>query len=140
MPPPQRRRPSTLASASDAGKGSAVATTWDLYAVVAPLLWFTASVALAGNNTGALLPPSSIPMAQMISRLKHENFVEILGYCVERNMRPLAYEFATIGSLHDVLHGSYGRVYFAILDNEKHVSVKKLDTSEDGSNDIQIEA
>ena len=36
--------------------------------------------------------------------------------------------------------GSYGRVYFAILDNEKHVSVKKLDASEDGSNDIQIEA
>lgn len=41
----------------------------------------------------------------MVSRLKHENFVEILGYCVEGNMRLLGYEFATMGSLHDVLHG-----------------------------------
>lgn len=41
----------------------------------------------------------------MVSRLKHENFVELLGYCVEGNIRVLAYEFATMGSLHDVLHG-----------------------------------
>ncbi|KAG6499564.1 hypothetical protein ZIOFF_039354 [Zingiber officinale] len=27
-----------------------------------------------------------LKMAQMISRLKHENFVEILGYCVEGNV------------------------------------------------------
>ncbi|WOL15589.1 PTI1-like tyrosine-protein kinase 3 [Canna indica] len=43
-----------------------------------------------------------------VSRLKHENFVELLGYCVEGNMRLLAYEFATMGSLHDVLHGRKG--------------------------------
>ncbi|KAG6532151.1 hypothetical protein ZIOFF_005989 [Zingiber officinale] len=43
-----------------------------------------------------------------VSRLKHENFVEMLGYCVEGNMRLLAYEFATMGSLHDVLHGRKG--------------------------------
>lgn len=41
----------------------------------------------------------------MVSRLKHENFVELLGYCIEGNQRVLAYEFATMGSLHDVLHG-----------------------------------
>jgi hypothetical protein len=41
----------------------------------------------------------------MVSRLKHENFVELLGYCVEGNLRVLAYEFATMGSLHDILHG-----------------------------------
>ncbi|KAL8160341.1 hypothetical protein V2J09_001878 [Rumex salicifolius] len=44
----------------------------------------------------------------MVSRLKHENFVELQGYCVEGNLRVLAYEFATMGSLHDVLHGRKG--------------------------------
>ncbi|KAK4754468.1 hypothetical protein SAY87_002572 [Trapa incisa] len=43
-----------------------------------------------------------------VSRLKHENFVELLGYSVEGNLRILAYEFATMGSLHDVLHGRKG--------------------------------
>lgn len=41
----------------------------------------------------------------MVSTLKHDNFVELLGYCVEGNIRVLAYEFATMGSLHDILHG-----------------------------------
>lgn len=40
-----------------------------------------------------------------VSRLKHDNLVELLGYCVEGNIRVLAYEFATMGSLHDILHG-----------------------------------
>lgn len=44
----------------------------------------------------------------MVSRLKHENLVELLGYCVEGNLRVLAYEFATMGSLHDILHGRKG--------------------------------
>lgn len=44
----------------------------------------------------------------MVSRLKHENYVELLGYCVEGNLRCLVYEFATMGSLHDVLHGRKG--------------------------------
>ena len=41
----------------------------------------------------------------MVSRLKHENFVQLLGYCVEGTSRVLAYEFASNGSLHDILHG-----------------------------------
>lgn len=41
----------------------------------------------------------------LASKLKHENLVEMLGYCVDGNYRILAYEFATMGSLHDVLHG-----------------------------------
>ncbi|URD73613.1 STYKc [Musa troglodytarum] len=49
-----------------------------------------------------------LTQVSMVSRLKHENFVEMLGYCVEGNMRLLAYEFATMGSLHDVLHGRKG--------------------------------
>ncbi|KAG1365029.1 Pto-interacting protein 1 [Cocos nucifera] len=44
----------------------------------------------------------------MVSRLKHENVVELLGYCVDGNLRVLAYEFATMGSLHDILHGRKG--------------------------------
>ncbi|MQM15232.1 hypothetical protein Taro_048174 [Colocasia esculenta] len=44
----------------------------------------------------------------MVSRLKHDNVVELLGYCVEGNLRVLAYEYATMGSLHDVLHGRKG--------------------------------
>ncbi|KAJ4892224.1 Protein kinase superfamily protein [Raphanus sativus] len=43
-----------------------------------------------------------------ISRLKNDNFAQLLGYCVEGNVRVLAYEFATMGSLHDVLHGRKG--------------------------------
>ncbi|KAL9669143.1 hypothetical protein QQ045_006685 [Rhodiola kirilowii] len=44
----------------------------------------------------------------VVSILKHENFVELLGYCVEGSDRVLAYEFATMGSLHDILHGRKG--------------------------------
>ncbi|KAJ4734243.1 Protein kinase superfamily protein [Rhynchospora pubera] len=43
-----------------------------------------------------------------VSRLRHENVVELLGYYVEGNQRVLAYEFATMGSLHDMLHGRKG--------------------------------
>lgn len=42
----------------------------------------------------------------MVSRLKHDNFVQLLGYCVDGNSRILAYEFAKNGSLHDILHGT----------------------------------
>ncbi|XP_023540967.1 PTI1-like tyrosine-protein kinase 3 isoform X2 [Cucurbita pepo subsp. pepo] len=56
-------------------------------------------------------PDSSVDFltqVSTVSRLKHENFVELHGYCVEGNLRVLAYEFATMGSLHDVLHGRKG--------------------------------
>ncbi|KAG6514248.1 hypothetical protein ZIOFF_024595 [Zingiber officinale] len=45
-----------------------------------------------------------LPQVSMVSRLKHENVVELVGYSVEGNLRLLAYEFATMGSLHDILH------------------------------------
>lgn len=41
----------------------------------------------------------------MVSRLKHENVVGLLGYCVDGGLRVLAYEYAPNGSLHDILHG-----------------------------------
>ncbi|GLT29661.1 hypothetical protein SLA2020_045120 [Shorea laevis] len=49
-----------------------------------------------------------LTQVSMVSRLKHENLVELQGYCVEGNLRVLAYEFATMGSLHDILHGRKG--------------------------------
>lgn len=49
-----------------------------------------------------------LKQVSLVSRLKHENLVEMLGYYVEGNYRILAYEFATMGSLHDVLHGRKG--------------------------------
>eukprot|EP00249_Psilotum_nudum_P020152 c27579_g1_i1 orf=624-1718(-) len=54
--------------------------------------------------------PNNEFLAQVsrVSRLKHENVVELIGYCVDGNLRVLAYEFATMGSLHDILHGRKG--------------------------------
>ncbi|XP_018492131.1 PTI1-like tyrosine-protein kinase 3 [Raphanus sativus] len=43
-----------------------------------------------------------------VSKLRNDNFVQLFGYCVEGSVRVLAYEFATMGSLHDVLHGRKG--------------------------------
>ncbi|KAI3788158.1 hypothetical protein L2E82_00859 [Cichorium intybus] len=44
----------------------------------------------------------------LVSRLKNEYFVELIGYCLEGNNRILIYQYATMGSLHDVLHGRKG--------------------------------
>ncbi|XP_024974416.1 probable protein kinase At2g41970 [Cynara cardunculus var. scolymus] len=44
----------------------------------------------------------------LVSRLKCEYFVELLGYSLEANNRILVYQYATKGSLHDVLHGRKG--------------------------------
>jgi pto-interacting protein 1 len=39
------------------------------------------------------------------SRLRHDNFVRLLGYTISNDLRVLVYEYATMGTLHDVLHG-----------------------------------
>ncbi|GMH20098.1 hypothetical protein Nepgr_021939 [Nepenthes gracilis] len=44
----------------------------------------------------------------VVSRLKHEHFTELIGYCLDQSNRILVYQFATRGSLHDVLHGRKG--------------------------------
>ena len=41
----------------------------------------------------------------IVSRLQQENFMELIGYCLEANNRILIYQFAKMGSLHDILHG-----------------------------------
>lgn len=42
----------------------------------------------------------------VVSRLRHENVVRLLGYKITADLRVLLYEFADIGTLHDVLHGT----------------------------------
>lgn len=42
----------------------------------------------------------------IVSRLKNEHFVALMGYCLEANNRILVYEYASLGSLHDTLHGT----------------------------------
>ncbi|CAK9152845.1 unnamed protein product [Ilex paraguariensis] len=49
-----------------------------------------------------------LAQVSMVSRLQHENVVELISFCVDENQRVLAYEFASNGSLHDVLHGRKG--------------------------------
>ncbi|KAK9664618.1 hypothetical protein RND81_14G056600 [Saponaria officinalis] len=44
----------------------------------------------------------------IVSRMKNEHFTELMGYCLEQDNRILVYQFATMGSLHDVLHGRKG--------------------------------
>uniref|UniRef100_A0ACD5YE94 Uncharacterized protein n=3 Tax=Avena sativa TaxID=4498 RepID=A0ACD5YE94_AVESA len=67
-------------------------------------------IAVKKLDTSADPEPDNEFLTQLsiVSRLKHENFVEMLGYCVEGNQRLVAYEFATMGSLHDILHGRKG--------------------------------
>ncbi|KAL0317141.1 UNVERIFIED_CONTAM: putative receptor-like protein kinase [Sesamum angustifolium] len=44
----------------------------------------------------------------IVSRLKHENVIKLLGYCVDGDLRVLAYEYAPDSSLHNILHGMKG--------------------------------
>ncbi|XVF38967.1 hypothetical protein REPUB_Repub20aG0148600 [Reevesia pubescens] len=49
-----------------------------------------------------------LAQVSMVSRLKHDNVVELLGYCIDGSFRVLAYDYASNGSLHDMLHGKKG--------------------------------
>ncbi|KAL2565590.1 hypothetical protein AAZV13_19G115900 [Glycine max] len=61
-------------------------------------------------DTSSSAEPDSDFAAQLsiVSRLKHDNFVELIGYCLEADNRLLVYQYASLGSLHDVLHGRKG--------------------------------
>ncbi|KAJ4903613.1 Protein kinase superfamily protein [Raphanus sativus] len=60
------------------------------------------------------LDPSKQPYQEfiskisMVSRLRHDNVIALVGYCVDGPLRVLAYEYAPNGSLHDILHGVAG--------------------------------
>lgn len=38
-----------------------------------------------------------------------------MGYCLEGNNRILVFEFAQMGSLHDILHGMYAQINVLLL-------------------------
>ncbi|KAK6945390.1 Serine-threonine/tyrosine-protein kinase, catalytic domain [Dillenia turbinata] len=61
-------------------------------------------------DTSSSTEPDSEFEAQLstVSRLKDEHFVELLGYCLEADNRILVYQYASMGSLHDILHGRKG--------------------------------
>ncbi|KAL1542007.1 non-specific serine/threonine protein kinase [Salvia divinorum] len=50
-----------------------------------------------------------LAQVSVVSNLKHENVIELLGYCVDGGLKALAYEFASLGTLHEILHGVKGR-------------------------------
>ncbi|KAL8160401.1 hypothetical protein V2J09_001938 [Rumex salicifolius] len=49
-----------------------------------------------------------LSQVSLVSRLKHEHVLELVGYCIEGNVRVVSYEYAPNGSLHDILHGRKG--------------------------------
>ncbi|KAK1427141.1 hypothetical protein QVD17_15824 [Tagetes erecta] len=67
-------------------------------------------VAVKKLDTSSSPEPDNDFVAQLsvVSRLKNEHFVQLLGYCLEGDNRILVYQYATMGSLHDVLHGRKG--------------------------------
>ena len=56
-----------------------------------------------------------IMQLSVVSRLKHQNFVELTGYCLEANNRILVYQYASLGSLHDILHGRPNNTTFLLM-------------------------
>ncbi|XP_025791693.1 PTI1-like tyrosine-protein kinase 1 [Panicum hallii] len=47
-------------------------------------------------------------LVAVASGLRHENVVRLLGYNITADLPVLLYEFAGVGTLHDVLHGPRG--------------------------------
>ncbi|KAK2968882.1 hypothetical protein RJ640_016319, partial [Escallonia rubra] len=64
-----------------------------------------------------------LAQVSMLSRLKHENVVELLGYSVDGGLRVLIYEYASNGSLHDILHGQKGAQPGPVLSWSQRVKI-----------------
>ncbi|KAJ0988459.1 hypothetical protein J5N97_006815 [Dioscorea zingiberensis] len=52
--------------------------------------------------------PDFAAQISLVSRLNNEYFLELLGYCLEADNRILIHQYASNGSLHDILHGRRG--------------------------------
>ncbi|XP_071710182.1 PTI1-like tyrosine-protein kinase 3 [Rutidosis leptorrhynchoides] len=59
-------------------------------------------------STGADSNDEFLSKVSRVSTLKHDNLVKLCGHYVEGNTRILAYEYAKMGSLHDILHCKKG--------------------------------
>ncbi|XP_078428601.1 protein STRUBBELIG-RECEPTOR FAMILY 3-like [Wolffia australiana] len=58
------------------------------------------------DNVNNSLPVEAFfEMVLMISELRHENILELVGYCAEHGQRLLVYNFFSRRSLYDILHG-----------------------------------
>ena len=68
------------------------------------------TVAVKMFDNGGSGQPEAEFVAQLsaASRLRSEHYTQLLGYCLELNNRIVLYEFATNGSLYDILHGKKG--------------------------------
>lgn len=71
---------------------------------------------LSGNGFAVKSDPIKVPPSIEVPELSFEELKE---------------KTDNFGSKALIGEGSYGRVYYAILDSEKHVAVKKLDASTD---------
>ncbi|XP_028808654.1 probable protein kinase At2g41970 isoform X2 [Neltuma alba] len=61
------------------------------------------------DNSSSPEPDSDFTaQLSIVSRLKHEHLLELTGYCLEGTNRILVYQYASKGSLHDILHGRKG--------------------------------
>ncbi|CAM8915189.1 unnamed protein product [Rhodiola kirilowii] len=63
------------------------------------------AVAVKKLDTSTQPEQEFLAQVSTVSRLRHENFVRLVGYCAENGLRAVAYEYAPRGSLHDILHG-----------------------------------
>ncbi|KAG0586936.1 hypothetical protein KC19_2G128900 [Ceratodon purpureus] len=79
------------------------------YAMVYYALLQGCVAAIKVFHESAQLDSEFLSQIDFVSRMKHENVVELIGYCLDGQWRVLAYEYATMGeSLHDILHGKKG--------------------------------
>jgi serine/threonine protein kinase len=71
------------------------------------------AVAVKRFNNGSASGQSEAEFREQLSvasRLKCDCFTQLLGYCLELNNRIVVCQFATLGSLYDILHGKKGPV------------------------------
>ncbi|KAM0871519.1 hypothetical protein ACQ4PT_039327 [Festuca glaucescens] len=68
----------------------------------------TVAVKMFDNSGSGQSEAEFCAQLSVVSRLKSEHFTQMLGYCLELNNRIVLYEFATNGSLYDILHGKKG--------------------------------
>lgn len=68
----------------------------------------TVAVKMFDNGGSGQSEAEFCAQLSVVSRLKSDHFTQLLGYCLELNNRIVLYEFATNGSLYDILHGKKG--------------------------------